>query len=189
MLTTLRGCSYSVVLGRAVKTEFLALGTLVGTAALSYAAASGGSKEAPKTSLQEVKDAVKIDSSSKCVSASCLDFLAVLWSDWHVACTFVLRFCVCREEEDLYVLRLCCVACVCGSRLSEWIASRPSSQRQRRSQNTRVVVDVDCFTCVIAFILWSSTKIMSGMYHLLNLVFCGMFASRRETVEICRREF
>ncbi|ETW75900.1 hypothetical protein HETIRDRAFT_106543 [Heterobasidion irregulare TC 32-1] len=65
MLTTLRGCSYSVVLGRAVKTEFLALGTLVGTAALSYAAASGGSKEAPKTSLQEVKDAVKIDSSSK----------------------------------------------------------------------------------------------------------------------------
>ena len=136
MLTTLRGCSYSVVLGRAVKTEFLALGTLVGTAAVSYAAASGGSKEAPKTSLQEVKDAVKIDSSSKCVSEPCLDFLAVLWSDWHVSCASVLRFCVCREEEDLYVLRLCCVAYVCGSRLSEWIASRPSSQRQRRSQNT-----------------------------------------------------
>ena len=90
-----------MILGRAVKTEFLALGTLVGTAALSYAAASGGSKEAPKTSLQEVKDSVKIDSSSKCVFASCFDLLVVQWSDWHVVCAFIFasagrkRTCTC----------------------------------------------------------------------------------------------
>ncbi|THH13294.1 hypothetical protein EW146_g6907 [Bondarzewia mesenterica] len=54
-----------VILGRAIKSEYLALGTLLTTAGISYIAASGGSKESPKGSLQEVKDSVKIDSSSK----------------------------------------------------------------------------------------------------------------------------
>ncbi|KAI9458878.1 hypothetical protein BJY52DRAFT_1186646 [Lactarius psammicola] len=56
------------ILGRAIKTEYLALGTLLSTVGLSYAAASGGSNEAAsssKKSLQEVKDSVKFDSSSK----------------------------------------------------------------------------------------------------------------------------
>jgi hypothetical protein len=59
--------SYTI-LGRAIKTEYLALGTLLSTVGLSYAAASGGSKAAPsgsKQTLQEVKGSVKFDSSSK----------------------------------------------------------------------------------------------------------------------------
>ncbi|KAF8480108.1 hypothetical protein DFH94DRAFT_740351 [Russula ochroleuca] len=59
--------SYTI-LGRAIKTEYLALGTLLSTVGLSYAAASGGSKEAPsgsKQTLREVKDSVKFESSSK----------------------------------------------------------------------------------------------------------------------------
>ena len=58
----------STILGRAIKTEYLALGTLLSTVGLSYAAASGGSKAAPsgsKQTLQEVKGSVKFDSSSK----------------------------------------------------------------------------------------------------------------------------
>ncbi|KAF8271842.1 hypothetical protein EI94DRAFT_1697857 [Lactarius quietus] len=55
------------ILGRAIKTEYLALGTLLSTVGLSYVAASGGSKEGAgsKKTLQEVKDSVKINSSSK----------------------------------------------------------------------------------------------------------------------------
>ncbi|KAI0280381.1 hypothetical protein BGY98DRAFT_964117 [Russula aff. rugulosa BPL654] len=59
--------SYTI-LGRAIKTEYLVLGTLFSTVGLSYAAASGGSKSAPsgsKQTLQEVKGSVKFDSSSK----------------------------------------------------------------------------------------------------------------------------
>ena len=58
----------STILGRAIKTEYLALGTLLSTVGLSYAAASGGSKEAPsgsKQTVQQVKDSVKFESSSK----------------------------------------------------------------------------------------------------------------------------
>jgi hypothetical protein len=58
----------STILGRAIKTEYLVLTTLFSTVGLSYAAASGGSKSAPsgsKQTLQEVKGAVKFDSSSK----------------------------------------------------------------------------------------------------------------------------
>jgi F-type H+-transporting ATPase subunit k len=58
----------STILGRAIKTEYLALGTLLSTVGLSYAATSGGSKAAPsgsKQTLQEVKGSVKFDSSSK----------------------------------------------------------------------------------------------------------------------------
>ncbi|KAI0292883.1 hypothetical protein BC826DRAFT_911074, partial [Russula brevipes] len=61
----------STILGRAIKTEYLALGTLLSTVGLSYAAASGGSKEAhsgPKKSLQEVRDSVKFESSSRAES-------------------------------------------------------------------------------------------------------------------------
>jgi F-type H+-transporting ATPase subunit k len=58
----------STILGRVIKTEYLAIGTLLSTVGLSYAAASGGSKAAPsgsKQTLQEVKGSVKFDSSSK----------------------------------------------------------------------------------------------------------------------------
>ncbi|KAH9974017.1 hypothetical protein BGW80DRAFT_1304831 [Lactifluus volemus] len=56
------------ILGRAIKPEYLALGTLLSAVGLSYAATSGGSKGAAsgyKQTLQEVKDSVKFDSSSK----------------------------------------------------------------------------------------------------------------------------
>ncbi|KAA1473070.1 hypothetical protein DENSPDRAFT_822327 [Dentipellis sp. KUC8613] len=58
----------SVILGRAIKTEYLALGTLLSTVGLSYLATAGGSKDkasAPKQTLQQVKDAVTFDSKSK----------------------------------------------------------------------------------------------------------------------------
>ncbi|EPQ53438.1 hypothetical protein GLOTRDRAFT_100603 [Gloeophyllum trabeum ATCC 11539] len=51
--------SYTI-LGRAVKNEYLAIGTLLGTAALALGA-TGGKKDAPK----DVKEAVKFESSSK----------------------------------------------------------------------------------------------------------------------------
>ncbi|KAI0056591.1 hypothetical protein BV25DRAFT_1813743, partial [Artomyces pyxidatus] len=57
----------SAILGRAIKTEYLALGTLLSTVGLSYVAASGGSKDASagKQTIQQVKESVKIDSGSK----------------------------------------------------------------------------------------------------------------------------
>ncbi|KAH9968203.1 hypothetical protein BC827DRAFT_1263913 [Russula dissimulans] len=56
----------STILGRAIKSEYLALGTLLGTVGISYASTSGGSKQAAsKQTLQEVKDSVKIESSSR----------------------------------------------------------------------------------------------------------------------------
>jgi F-type H+-transporting ATPase subunit k len=70
----------STILGRAIKTEYLALGTLLSTVGLSYAAASGGSKSAPsgsKQTIQEVKDSVKFESSSKWVFSSLLPSLLV----------------------------------------------------------------------------------------------------------------
>ena len=59
----------SVILGRAIKNEYLALGTLIGTVGLSVLAAGGGKKDAPaaKPTLEQVKDSVKIDASSKYV--------------------------------------------------------------------------------------------------------------------------
>jgi len=53
-----------VILGRAVKTEYLALGTLFGTVALTMGL-SGGSKEAKPTTLQQIKETVKMDAGSK----------------------------------------------------------------------------------------------------------------------------
>ncbi|THH29249.1 hypothetical protein EUX98_g4947 [Antrodiella citrinella] len=57
-----------VILGRAIKNEYLALGTLFGTAALAMSF-TGGSKEpsAPasgKPTLQQVKEAVKFNAGS-----------------------------------------------------------------------------------------------------------------------------
>ncbi|KAI0264736.1 hypothetical protein BC834DRAFT_882341 [Gloeopeniophorella convolvens] len=57
--------SYTI-LGRAIKTEYLAIGTLLSTVGLAYVSSSGGSKDAtPKNSLQAVRDSVKFESSSK----------------------------------------------------------------------------------------------------------------------------
>jgi len=53
-----------VILGRAVKTEYLALGTLFSTVALTMGL-SGGSKEAKPTTLQQIKETVKMDAGSK----------------------------------------------------------------------------------------------------------------------------
>ncbi|KAH8097025.1 hypothetical protein BXZ70DRAFT_305675 [Cristinia sonorae] len=55
-----------VILGRAIKNEYLALGTLFGTAALALSF-SGGSKETPapaKSTLEAVKDTVKFNAGS-----------------------------------------------------------------------------------------------------------------------------
>ncbi|KAI0039868.1 hypothetical protein FA95DRAFT_1684089 [Auriscalpium vulgare] len=56
--------SYTI-LGRAIKTEYLAIGTLLSTVGISLAAASGGSKEPAPKNLQQVKESVKFESSSK----------------------------------------------------------------------------------------------------------------------------
>ncbi|KAI0360549.1 hypothetical protein OH77DRAFT_1393110, partial [Trametes cingulata] len=56
-----------VILGRAIKNEYLALGTIFGTVGLTMLA-TGGKKQAPAakpTTLEQVKDTVKIDASSK----------------------------------------------------------------------------------------------------------------------------
>ncbi|TBU23646.1 hypothetical protein BD311DRAFT_810589 [Dichomitus squalens] len=59
--------TFDVILGRAIKNEYLALGTIFGTVGLSLLATSGGKKDAPaaKPTLEQVKDSVKIDASSK----------------------------------------------------------------------------------------------------------------------------
>ena len=63
----------SVILGRAIKNEYLALGTIFGTVGLTMLSMGGGKKEAPaaKPSLQQVKESVNIGASSKCVPLSC----------------------------------------------------------------------------------------------------------------------
>jgi F-type H+-transporting ATPase subunit k len=60
----------SVIFGRAIKNEHLALSVLCGTAAISYAAMGGSKKQAPasgKTLVEKVKEAVPINASSRCV--------------------------------------------------------------------------------------------------------------------------
>ncbi|KAH9924367.1 hypothetical protein B0H21DRAFT_151291 [Amylocystis lapponica] len=56
-----------VILGRAIKNEYLAIGTILGTVGLAVSL-SGGKKEAPahsgKPTLEQVKDAVKFNASS-----------------------------------------------------------------------------------------------------------------------------
>ncbi|RDX54645.1 hypothetical protein K466DRAFT_501894, partial [Polyporus arcularius HHB13444] len=54
-----------VILGRAIKNEYLALGTIFGTAGLTALAMGGGKKEAAKPTLQQVKEAVPITASSR----------------------------------------------------------------------------------------------------------------------------
>ena len=58
---------HSVILGRAIKNEYLALGTIFGTVGLSMLAMGGGKKEAAKPTLEQVKEAVPIHASSRCV--------------------------------------------------------------------------------------------------------------------------
>ncbi|KAI0674439.1 hypothetical protein C8Q78DRAFT_967479, partial [Trametes maxima] len=56
-----------VILGRAIKNEYLALGTIFGTVGIA-ALATGGKKEpapAAKPTLQQVKESVKVDASSR----------------------------------------------------------------------------------------------------------------------------
>ena len=60
----------SQILGRAVKSEHLAIGTLLSVVGVTYASMSGGSKSQAsqgKQSLQQIKESVKIEASSKCV--------------------------------------------------------------------------------------------------------------------------
>ena len=65
----------SIIAGRAIKNEYLALGTLGLTGLLTSLAMGGGKKEASppsdaKQTIQQVKEAVKFESSSRCVSVS-----------------------------------------------------------------------------------------------------------------------
>ncbi|KAI0777298.1 hypothetical protein BD413DRAFT_467344, partial [Trametes elegans] len=55
-----------VILGRAIKNEYLALGTIFGTVGLTLLA-TGGKKEASaaKPTLEQVKQSVKVDASSR----------------------------------------------------------------------------------------------------------------------------
>ncbi|EJD05568.1 uncharacterized protein FOMMEDRAFT_17851 [Fomitiporia mediterranea MF3/22] len=59
-----------VIFGRAIKNEYLSLGTIIGTAAIAYAS-MGGSKKQPapsggnvQESIQKVKDAVPLNAGS-----------------------------------------------------------------------------------------------------------------------------
>jgi hypothetical protein len=65
LLACARGVECSIIFGRAIKNEYLALGTLFTTLGVSLAAA-GGKKDAavPKSAHAT---ASKVDSSSKCV--------------------------------------------------------------------------------------------------------------------------
>ena len=62
LFTDLFECS--VILGRAIKTEYLALGTLLGTVGLSMGL-SGGSKDAKPKTIEQVKESVSLNASSK----------------------------------------------------------------------------------------------------------------------------
>ena len=63
--------SISQILGRAVRNEYLALGTIISTAAIAFAATSGGGKKeaAPSKSIQETiqkaKEAVPFNAKSR----------------------------------------------------------------------------------------------------------------------------
>ncbi|TFY63485.1 hypothetical protein EVG20_g6298 [Dentipellis fragilis] len=86
-----------VILGRAIKTEYLALGTLLGTVGISYLAAAGGSKDAasaPKQTLQQVKDAVTFDTKSKCVVIHYASVYTVSSADTDSARLFCACACV-----------------------------------------------------------------------------------------------
>jgi len=62
LLTGAFGCS--VILGRAIKTEYLALGTLFGTVGLAMGL-SGGSKDTKLKTVEQVKESVILNASSK----------------------------------------------------------------------------------------------------------------------------
>jgi F-type H+-transporting ATPase subunit k len=55
---------HSVILGRAIKTEYLALGTLLGTVGLSMGL-TGGSKDAKPKTIEQAKESVGLNASSK----------------------------------------------------------------------------------------------------------------------------
>lgn len=62
----------SVIFGRAIKNEYLALGTILGTVGLAMSLTGGSKKEAhapsgSKPTLAQVKDSVKVNASSRCV--------------------------------------------------------------------------------------------------------------------------
>ena len=54
----------SVILGRAIKTEYLAIGTLLGTVGLSMGL-SGGSKDTKPKTIEQIKESVNLNASSK----------------------------------------------------------------------------------------------------------------------------
>jgi hypothetical protein len=62
--------TYSVIMGRAIKNEYLALGTLFATGLGTWASMGGGSKDkvaAKPTTLDQVKEAVKFNAGSRYV--------------------------------------------------------------------------------------------------------------------------
>lgn len=64
--------SPSVILGRAIKNEYLALGTLAATIGVGVLSTSGKKEAAPasagKSAIEAVKDTVKFNAGSRCVS-------------------------------------------------------------------------------------------------------------------------
>lgn len=64
---------WSQIFGRAIKNEYLSLGTIIGTAAIAYASMSGGKKEAAPSgstvqeTIQKVKEAVPLGAGSRYV--------------------------------------------------------------------------------------------------------------------------
>jgi hypothetical protein len=64
----------SVILGRTIKNEYLALGTLAATGFAVFSSLGGSKDAAPKkpTTLEQVKEVVKLNASSRCVFSSSL---------------------------------------------------------------------------------------------------------------------
>jgi hypothetical protein len=69
-LTRAQPCygGHSVIFGRAIKNEYLALGTLFATGAATFASMGGSKQAASKPStIEQVKEAVKLNAGSRCV--------------------------------------------------------------------------------------------------------------------------
>lgn len=70
----------SVILGRAIKNEYLALGTIFGTVGATLLATGGKKEPAPiaKPTLQQIKETVKVNASSRYVLLQFLVLCGVL---------------------------------------------------------------------------------------------------------------
>ncbi len=92
----------SVILGRAIKNEYLALGTLLSTAGLTFASLGGSKKDAHapsgsgKQSIEQVKESVKFSAGSRYVALVEIENLGIKFFPGFIAkrksCEYTLLF-------------------------------------------------------------------------------------------------